>query len=372
MTERTKKPTPEELLFLAETEQGKQRGKLKVFLGYASGVGKSFRLVDEGRRRKERGEDVIVGAIQPGTSHEVKAALVNLEIAPLLKLGESLIKAPVIDVHAILHRRPRVCLVDGLAYDNPPGTRNPTRWKDVQELLDAGIDIITSINIQYIAELRERVAAVTGKQVQSTVPQAFLFAAEEIVVVDVPPEMCVTADAVEQTGQMSRRLSELREIALLFAADVVDHQLAQYLQRNGLTQSFGTQERILVCVTPRTNAKTMLESGKRKANRFHGELIAAYVRQHDLSADDQEALERNLALARQNGAEVEILEGEDPIQSILNFASERGITQIFAGHTLQNKWWQRLAGSYVRSHLGNHVDRLIDRAHGMDVRVFPH
>lgn len=357
--------TPEELLRLvqAEEEAEKLRGKLKVFLGYASGVGKSFRMVDEGRRRKERGEDLIVGAIQPATSPEVKAALVNQEIAPLQVVNG----VPVMDVPAILRRRPRVCLVDGLAYDNPPGSRNPARWLDVKELLDAGIGVITSINIQYIAELRDRVEALTGKRVESTVPQSFLFSADEIVVVDVPPEMCITRTPhgdYDEAALAGRRLSELREIALLFAADVVDRQLEQYLDRHGIAQSFGTQERILVCVTPRANAKTMIESARRNATRFHGDLIVAYVRQHDLSPEYQAALDANLAIARENGAAIVLLEGEDPVQAILHFARERGITQIFAGHTLRQKWWQTLTGS--------HLDRLIENAQGIDVRIFPH
>ena len=297
--------TPEELLRLVQAEEnaGKHHGKLKVFLGYASGVGKSFRMVDEGRRRKERGEDVIVGATQPATSPEVQAALDKLEIAPIHLVDG----VPVMDVHAILRRHPRVCLVDGLAYDNPPGSRNSSRWRDVAELLEAGIDVITSINIQYIAELRERVEVLTGKHAASTVPQSFLYSADEIAVVDVPPEMCMTRSPhgeMDEAEHGARRLSELREIALLLAADVVDHQLEQYLERNGLTLSFGTQERVLVCVTPRANARTMIESGRRNANRFHGELVIVYVKQHRLSPEDEAALERNLSIARENGAEI--------------------------------------------------------------------
>ena len=361
----TQRRTPEELLRLVQAEEDAVRhhGKLKIFLGYASGVGKSFRMVDEGRRRKERGEDVIIGAFQPETSQEVQAMLGQLESAP----AKTVKGVPVMDVPAILSRGPRVCLVDGLAYDNPPGSRNPSRWRDVAELVEAGIDVITSINIQYIEELRDRVEALTGKHVDSTVPQSFLFSADEIVVVDVPPEMCLTRTPhgeLNEAERSARRLSELREIALLFAADVVDRQWEQYLERNGLAQSFGTQERILVCVTPRANAMAMIESGRRNANRFHGELIVAYVKQHSLSAEDEAALERNLTVARANGAHMEILEGEDPIAAIMNFARDRGITQIFIGHTLQQGWWQRLTS--------NPVDRLIEQAHGIDVRIFPH
>ena len=360
-----RKRTPEELLQQVQAEENyERRGKLKVFLGYASGVGKSFRMLDEGRRRHERGQDVVVGAIQPKTSPETDALLTKMQVIPL-KLVEGV---PVMDVQAILARHPAVCLVDGLAYDNPPGSANPSRWQDVEQLLEAGISVISSVNIQYIDELRDRVERITHKSVKQTVPLSFLHSADEVVVVDAPPEMCMTraSDAQNEVEVSSeaQKLSELREIALLLAADVVDRQLEAYLQRNGITQTFGAQERILVCVTPRANAAAMIESGRRNAERFHGDLTVAYVSQPEISADDQAALDRNLAMARDAQAHVELLDGEDPVDTILDFARERGITQIFVGHSAREKWWQRL--------IGTPLDRLIRGANDIDVRVFPH
>jgi len=357
--------SPEELLEQAQAEEDyEKRGRLKVFLGYASGVGKSFRMLDEGRRRHERGQDVVVGAIQPKTSPEIDALLSQLEVIPLVTVSG----VPVMDVTAILQRHPGVCLVDGLAYDNPPGSANPTRWRDVQELLDAGISVISSVNVQYIDELAEQVAKITGKRVTQTIPRSFLNSADGIVVVDAPPEMCITRtqDGEPEPGAASQaqKLSELREIALLLAADVVDRQLETYLQRNRITQTFGAQERIMVCVTPRANAAPMIASGRRNADRFHGDLTVAYVRQPELSADDQAALERNLAIARQASAHIELLDGEDPIDTILRFAHERGITQIFVGHSTRERWWERFTGTPL--------DRLIRGANDIDVRVFPH
>ena len=156
---------------------------------------------------------------------------------------------------------------------------------------------------------------------------------------------------------------ELREIALLFAADVVDHQLESYLKQNGVAASFGTQERILVCVTPRSGASVMIESGRRNAERFHGELIVAHVRQGRLNPESKAALDRNLEIAQHAGASIEILEGDDPIGAILEFAHERNVTQVFVGHGLASKWWHRWTGGAV--------GRLIRGAQGMDVRVFP-
>ncbi|HEV2199208.1 MAG TPA: universal stress protein [Bryobacteraceae bacterium] len=359
------------MLRLCEAEEdGQSRGRLKVFLGYASGVGKSFRMFDEGRRRKERGEDVVIGAIQPKTSGEVAEIIQKIEVVPLRHVDGS----PVMDIPALLARHPGVCLVDGLAYDNPvrprdpfkPVSHNSSRWEDVRDLLAAGVSVITTINIQYIAELRERVETLTHKHVGQTVPRNFLYNADEIVVVDAPPD--ATFQGFGSTGEedavRARRLSELREIALLLAADVVDRQLESYLRRNGLSTTLGAQERILVCVTPRANARPMIESGRRNADRFHGELIVAYVRQPDLRPEDQAALDGHLAVARAARAQIEILDGDEAVEAILDFARERGVTQIFVGHSLQKGWLRRLRGS--------HVDRIIRGADGMDVRVFPH
>ncbi|MBZ5608827.1 MAG: sensor histidine kinase KdpD [Acidobacteriia bacterium] len=357
--------SPEELLKQVQAEEAhEKRGRLKVFLGYASGVGKSFRMLDEGRRRRERGESVVVGAIQPKTPPEIEALLAKLEVIPVIMAGD----VPVMDVAAILKRHPGVCLVDGLAYDNPPGFANPSRWQDVQQLLEAGISVVTSVNIQYIDELADRVARITGKQVTQTVPRTFLNSADEMVVVDAPPEMLITrtAEGEPEAGASSQaqKLSELREIALLLAADVVDQQLEQYLQRHQITQTFGAQERILVCITPRANASMMISSGKRNADRFHGDLTVAYVGQPELSADDQAALDRNLAIARDAAAHIQLLEGEDPISTLLQFAREHGITQIFVGHSTRERWWERFTGTPL--------DRLIHGANDIDVRVFPH
>ncbi len=355
--------SPEELLQQVQAEEDyERRGRLKVFLGYASGVGKSFRMLDEGRRRHERGQDIVVGAIQPKTTPDIEPLLQKLEVIPVQMVDG----VPVMDMPAILKRHPAVCLVDGLAYDNPPGSPNRSRWQDVEQLLEAGISVITSVNIQYIDELQERVAKITGKKVTQTVPRSFLNSADEIVVVDAPPEMCITRshDGPLDSAAEAQKLSELREIALLLSADVVDRQLEQYTQRSGITQSFGAQERILVCITPRANAAAMIASGRRNADRFHGDLTVAYVRQPEISADDQASLERNLAIARTASAHIVILEGDDPIAKILQFAREHSVTQIFVGHSTRERWWERF--------LGTPLDRLIRGAVDTDVRVFPH
>jgi two-component system sensor histidine kinase KdpD len=342
-----RRPDPEQVLKQVEAEERRRsRGKLKVFLGYASGVGKSFRMFDEGRRRKLRGEDVVVGATQPRMPPEVEDLVRGFEV--ITPRGDP--GAPAIDVPAVLRRRPRVCLIDGLAYANPPGGKHPQRWQDVEELLAAGITVITSINLQYVKERQNEVEAIRGKVVKDAVPEAFLRTADEIEVVDAPT--------------LAPQFSALREIALLLTAEVVDHQLEEYLRRRGIEQIYGTHERILVCITPRSNAALMIRRGRRQADRFHGDLHVVYVQQDQLSPADRHMLEENLACAREANAHVEILEGEDPTASILEFAARQGITQIFVGHSLQTGWMSRWRI--------NPVERFILEADGIDVRIFPH
>lgn len=341
-------------------EEHAGRGRLKIFLGYASGVGKSFRMLDEGRRRRERGQDVVIAALQPKLSEEVRHTIAELEIiAPKMIDG-----TPVIDVGAILARRPRVCLVDGLAHNNPPGSRHSTRWEDVTELLQAGISVVGSVNLQRIAEKREQVRAITGRQFDETVPLHFLHAADEIVIVDAPARVAAE-DPAPATGKLTQKqLSELREIALLLAAEIVDKQLERYLAQHGIEQLWGTQERILIWLSPQTDALRMLESGVRNRDRFHGELTAVYIRQPHWSPEQRRKLERAVELAREKGVDTIELDGEDSVETLLRYARQRGITQIYAGHRGPEHWWDRL--------LGSPLDRLIQQAEGIDVRVFPY
>lgn len=361
-----RRPTPEQLLKQAEAEQrGARRGQLKIFLGYASGVGKSVRMLDEGRRRKMRGQDVVAVATQSSSSPEEQRLLETLEtIAPRTDPA-----GPAIDVEAVLRRHPQVCLVDGLAHHNPPGSKNAERWQDVEELLAAGISVITSINLQYIREKQKQVEAIRGKAVNDSVPEAFIRTADEIELVDADPEYCVkrsleNTGGTRDAGELQRQLSELREIALVLAADVVDHQLEEYIQAEGIHQHYGAHERILVCITPRSNATMMIRRGRRQADRFHGELFAVYVQQSELSPRDQAILDENLAAAREANAQVEVLHAEDTIGAILDFANQHGITQIFVGHSQRRGVFSRW--------LSNPVERLILDADGIDVRVFPH
>jgi len=340
------KRDPERILEeITKAERRKRHGRLKIFLGYASGVGKSTKMLQEGLRRRQRGEDIVVGAVQPRSTPEIESLLSSYEIIPTLQVsGKS-----VIDIDRILRRRPQVVLIDGLAYDNPPSSRHAHRWQEIEELLHAGISVITSVNLQYIQEMQEEVAQVTGKRPSETVPLSFLKRADDIEIIDAPAQ--------------EQGLARLREMALIVTAEVVESELRAYLEAHRIEENWGIQERILVGITPRSYARPILESGRRNADRFHGDLLVTYVRQDPLSPEDQAALDRNLGIARDLDAEIHVLEGKDPVRILVDFARASGVTQIFIGHSQRKGWWQHLRG--------NPVDRVIDLAEGMDVRVFP-
>jgi len=331
-----------------EKSASPQRGRLKVFLGYASGVGKSFRMFDEGRRRKERGQDVVVGVLQAKIPADIEPLLSTLEIIPTLQIKGTV----AMDVEAILKRHPQICLVDGLAYDNPPGSRNAHRWQDVEELLNAGITVVGSVNLQFIEDQRDAVEKLTGKRVSQTIPRDFLNTADEIIIVDAPTE------------KAPERRTALREMALVLSADVIEAGLQRYLRSHGMEQTWGMHERFLICLTPRANFDDMIASARRSAARFHCDVLAVYVKQPKISDADRESLDQGLEKARAEGLHVEVLEGEDPVTTILQYARSHGISQLFVGHSARKDLAARIFGSAV--------SRLVRAARGIDVRVFPH
>jgi len=360
------RPSPDRLLRQVQAEENKQWGaRLKIFLGYAPGVGKSYRMLDEARRRHERGEDVVVGAVQGRHSEEVQKILGKLESIPPLETGGG----QAMDVDAILRRSPQVCVVDPLAAQNPPGSRNAYRWQDVQDLLRNGVSVLTSVNLLHVEEYKEKVQAITGRDTAETIPKSFLLSADDIVIVDVPTDLCLWRLGAKLTSigisnYQERQLSELRELALLLTAEVVDAQLESYVQTHGIEPVFGAQERFLICLTPSSNATAMIESGRRNKERFQGELYAVYVRRDGISEKESAQIEEYLASAREAGATTEVLESDDPIGAITEFSKQKRITQIFIGHGSHANWRDQL--------FGDPILRLVRATEGIDVRVFPH
>ena len=302
-------------------------------------------MLDEARRRRERGEDVVVGAVQRQPSEELQRFGGNWNgLSPSATTDDQ-----AMDLDAILRRAPQGCVVDPLAAENPPGTRNRYRWQDVQELLRNGVSVLTSVNLLHVEEYREKVQAITGKQTTETIPKSFLLAADDIVIVDVPTDLCLwrLGEKLTPTGisnSRERQLSELRELALLLTAEVVDAQLESYVHAHGIEPVFGTHERFLVCITPECNAKTMIESGKRNQERFQGELFVVCIPRPQNTDQQKAAIASHLKFAREAGATTSVLESNDPIEAVTEFARQNRITQIFVGHRCQENWRERLFG----------------------------
>jgi two-component system sensor histidine kinase KdpD len=236
---------------------------------------------------------------------------------------------------------------------------NRYRWQDVEQLLAAGITVLSAVNLQHVFEEQDAVQRITGRRAENSVPAKFIHQADELVIVDVPAEDVVRPE--ERNDLSTLQLSELRELALLLAAQVVEEQLQRYMAAHGMKQSWSTQERLLVCITPRSNVRAMLKSAARATKRFHGQLLAVYVQQGNLGRDEQ-ALEENLAYARDLGAEVHVLQGADPVAAILHFARSERVTQVYIGHTQRKRWafWGK-----------SPAERILQEAEGMDVRLFP-
>ena len=306
-----RRPNPEEVLRRVQADENRERrGRLKVFLGYASRVGKSFRMFDEGRRRKERGQDVVVGALQSGVDARYSGdPLGTSRRSPPSSTSHAGRNYEVIDMAALFRRHPEVCLIDGLAYDNPPGSRNPQRWQDVGR----------AARPRHRRHHRRQPAAhpraagrggahhrqARGQQRAGSVPHE----ADEIEVVDAPPDALL--DRIRADGSIPDCAPAWPNCANWRCCWRPTWWTASCRNTSIRTEwppRWGAQERILVCLTPRSNAGDMLRSGQRNALRFHGALLAAYVEQPGLAPAGPRMLEQHLALAREMGAEVHCLQ----------------------------------------------------------------
>src|SRR5947209_375486 len=266
------------------------RGTLRVYLGAAPGVGKTYAMLNEGWRRKERGTDVVIGYLEPHDRPRTMEQVRDLETVPRRTLTYRDRTFDEMDVDAVLARKPEVALVDELAHTNVPGSRNEKRWQDVQELLDAGITVISTLNIQHLESLNDVVAQITGIIQRETIPDEIARLADQVELVDQTPEALrrrmahgniYAADKVDAALANYFRegnLSALRELALLWLADRVDEGLEDYRERHGIEKAWETRERVVVALTGAPSGDRLLRRGARMAARAHGDLIGVHVR----------------------------------------------------------------------------------------------
>ncbi len=373
--EKEKRVDPDALLASLEQEG---RGKLTVFLGAAAGVGKTFAMLEAARERLADGVDVVVGWVETHGRAETEALLEGLPAIPPRLLEYRGKQFNEMDLDALLARKPELALVDELAHTNIPGSRHMRRYRDVEELLAAGINVYTTINIQHLETLNDIVARITGVTVRETVPDRILEAASQIQLVDIPPDeliqrlkdgkVYVPGQAQEALRKFFRpgNINALRELALRYTARRVDRQVESYMRLHGIAGPWPTGERVMVCVSPSPFSAQLIRIARRMAEGLQSEWLAVYVdapRRYPAAEEDKDRLAKNLRLAEELGAETISITGSDVAEELLELAMKRNVSQIIIGKPLHSKFWEWLHGSVV--------DKVIRQSHGISVHVIP-
>ncbi|HVP65169.1 MAG TPA: histidine kinase [candidate division Zixibacteria bacterium] len=338
--------TPEQ--WLEEVAPEKKTGVLKLFLGYAPGVGKTYSMLSEAIRRASRGEDVVVGIVETHGRKATAELAGKLETVPRRKLEYKGTIFEEMDVDAILKRKPQVVLVDELAHTNIEGSRNAKRYRDVMELLDANIDVLSTMNVQHIESLGPQILQITGVQVRETVPDWVMQRVDEIVLSDLTPQALqrrMQRGDIYPTERAGRALSHffrpgnliaLRELALRQVTHVVDRSLDAYLAESGSQASATVRERIAVCISSNPAAQSLIARGSRMARALNGDCFVIYVDSgQDTRPEDQRTLSENIRFASALGAEIVRLQGRGVATEVAKFVTENHITQVIFGRSAQ-------------------------------------
>ena len=343
---------PEEWLEVASPPQ-KARGVFKLFLGYAPGVGKTFSMLSEALRRRSRGEDVVIGAVETHGRQGIEQLAQQLERVPLKKIEYKGTIFEEMDVDAVLARRPAVVLVDELAHTNIPGSKHRKRYEDVQELLAANIDVLSTLNIQHIESIAPVVRSITGIVVRETVPDWVPLTASETVMVDLTPEALharMKRGDVYSTDKVERSLKNffrrgnliaLRELALRQVAEQVDRSLESYMEAQDIRKNWGVRERMAVCISSNPAGQYLIARGARMARRMDAELYVVHV-DRELGPLHREpnlnALAANLRFAESLGAKVIQLKGKSVADAVAAFVRSKHITQVLFGRAPVRDW----------------------------------
>ena len=344
--------------------KGGSRGKLKIIIGYAPGVGKTFSMLNEGNRRLKRGQDVVIGYVESHERIETDKQIADLEMIPKKLIEYNDIQLEEMNTEAIIARHPKIALIDELAHTNVPGSKNPKRYEDVEEILESGINVITTLNIQHMESLNDVIRQITGIVVRDTIPDYIVERADEVVVIDITPEalqnrlnrgIIYQMDKVPQALKNFFRkgnLNALRELALRQIAEEVDEELEIYMKEHGIKETWHIVERVMVCITPEQASKKMIRRGARIAKKYKCEWTVVNVNCTNIFAPkytekELQQLENNFLLAEQLGADIITLTGKSVSTELANYAHERHITQILIGHSKRTILQTILRGSTI-------------------------
>jgi two-component system sensor histidine kinase KdpD len=370
------RPNPDELLARVQAEEARsRRGKLKIFFGYVAGVGKTYAMLEAARREKAEGIDVVVGYVEPHGRPDTEALLHGLEALPPRMVPYRGVTLREFDLDAALARRPTLILVDELAHTNAEGLRHAKRWQDVEELLAAGIDVYTTLNVQHIESLNDVIAQITGIAVRETLPDAVLERADGIELIDITPEELMErlqagkvyvpqqAERALQSFFQKAHLVALRELSLRQAAQRLRRDVDTARQQKAAQAPWATNERLLVCVGPSPTTAKLLRTAKRMAAAFGADWMAVAVEKSAgaPATPAHSQIDQHMRLAEQLGAETHTLVGQNVAETILDYARTRNVTKIIVGKTAQ-RWWKRVL-------FGTVVDRLLEKSGDVDVYV---
>lgn len=352
------------------------RGKLKIFIGYAAGVGKTYAMLEAAHQRKQAGVDVVVGYVETHGRAETEARLAGLEVLPRKQVFYRGITLTELDVDGVLARRPQLVLVDELAHTNAPGSRHSKRYQDVEELLAAGIDVYTTLNVQHLESLNDVIAQITGITVRETIPDSVIDQATEIELTDLPPEELLirlregkvyvpeqAARAIQKFFRIGN-LTALRELTMRRAAERIDDQMRDYMQIKAIPGPWPAAERLLVGVTSHPLAGRLVRSTRRLADELNAEWLAVYVEtpgDSRLSQEQRDRIARTLLLAEELGGRSLTLPGNSVPETMLRYAREHNVTKIILGKPLRPRWKEILSGSVV--------DQLLRMSGNIDVYI---
>lgn len=365
------RPDPDRLL---EQAVAPHRGKLKIFFGACAGVGKTWAMLAEAQRLRAQGLDILIGVVETHGRKETAALLEGLNILPLKRHARHGRHISEFDLDTALARRPALILMDELAHSNAPGSRHPKRWQDIEELLDAGIDVFTTVNVQHLESLNDVVSGVTGIQVRETVPDPFFDAADEVVLVDLPPDdlrQRLKEGKVYIAGQAERAIEHffrkgnliaLRELALRRTADRVDDQMRAWRGRPGEEKVWHTRDAILLCIGHNTGSEKLVRTAARLASRLGSVWHAVYVETpalHRLPEKQRRDILHALRLAQELGAETATLSDPSEDKAVVRYAREHNLGKIVLGRGTTRRWWHR----------ESFADRLAKRAPELDLMV---
>lgn len=377
-TDRLAGARPSAEALLAKQQQAR-RARLRVYLGAAPGVGKTYQMLEEAHLLARQGVDIVIGFIEPHGRSETETLIGDLERIPLRRMDYRGVTLEEMDVDGVIARRPTIVLVDELAHSNVPGSKHRKRYEDVLEILDAGISVITAVNVQHIESLNDAIARITGVRVRETIPDYFLRRADEVVNIDVSVDTLrtrlrqgkiYTVEKIEQAlANFFRKgnLSALRELTLRQVAEDQAAKSHDYREREGLEQA-AIPEKVMVCVSSRGSAKKLLRTGSRIAGRLASDWYAVYVETPPeelgrINPEDHARIMENIRFAEELGAKVVKLKGKRVADSLIDFARREGITHVVFGQSARSRWDILLRGSVI--------NRFLSEVRGATVQVVP-